>query len=67
MNCEITKAEKESIEIVAKYELDFYRQVFHVRKIPAISIMLYGDEKKYRVAEKCIPRYARGTVGYYRP
>src|SRR5215216_6556598 len=67
MNCEITKAERSSIEKVAKYELEFYNAIFPVKKIPTIRILLYGDEEKYRRAEKCINRYARGSQGYFRP
>lgn len=65
MKCTISKGAKDSIQKMAKYELDFYRSIFTIDKIPTVTVKLYGTTERFKQAEKNIPRWNRSKTGFY--
>jgi hypothetical protein len=69
MGCKVTKAEKASIEKMARYELAFYSEIFTIKKIPTIQVSVYGDFEKYykKMCDIAPSIRSRTRFGFYSP
>jgi hypothetical protein len=65
IKCTLSKGAKDSIEKLARYELNFYKTIFTIKKIPTIMVKLYGDQDRFEKSEETVPRWNRSQTGYY--
>jgi len=65
--CTLSADDKQKFRVMAEYERDYFSDVFGVQRMQTIRIRMYGDEQKFRNAQRKLVGKIISETGVYAP